>query len=96
MAVNTNLTSNLGDSTLHWTWVGKEVELDVSYLYLESFPIQGQGDTWHGHQHVFFQRVLATRSTRCTSQRGARPMGQAMERREMLNWEWPTFVGKVP
>ena len=38
--LDANLTLQLGDSTLAWTWVGKEIELDVSYLYLESAPSQ--------------------------------------------------------
>ena len=60
-----HLDLQLGDSTVHWTWVGKEVELDVSYLYLESSPAPASERAWTVTNTLFFQS-LATRSTRCT------------------------------
>ena len=88
--LNSNLTLSLGDTALTWTWVGKEIELDVSYLYLESVPIPGRGATWHVTNRVFFHE-FADQVNEVYLQ-GIDMTGRAAEKREMLNWELPTLV----
>lgn len=85
-----NLTLQLGDSTLVWTWVGKEIELDVSYLYLESPPVSGRGATWRVTNRLFFHE-FADQVNEVYLQ-GIDTTGRAAEKREMLNWELPTMV----
>ena len=80
----------LDDSTLAWTWVGKEIELDVSYLYLESAPVPGRGATWRVTNRAFFHE-FADQVNEVYLQ-GIDTTGLAAEKREMLNWELPTLV----
>lgn len=88
--LDANLTLQLGDSILAWTWVGKEIELDVSYLYLESSPVSGRGATWRVTNRLFF-REFADQVNEVYL-RGIDTTGLAAEKREMLNWELPTLV----
>ena len=88
--LDANLTLQLGDSTLAWTWVGKEIELDVSYLYLESAPVPGRGATWRVTNRAFFHE-FADQVNEVYLQ-GIDTTGLAAEKREMLNWELPTLV----
>ena len=88
--LDANLTLQLGDSILAWTWVGKEIELDVSYLYLESAPVPGRGATWRVTNRVFFHE-FADQVNEVYIQ-GIDKAGLGAEKREMLNWELPTLV----
>mgnify|MGYP004182623689 FL=1 len=88
--LNSNLTLSLGGTALTWTWVGKEVELDISYLYLESAPIQGQGATWHISNRVFFNEFYDQVNE--VHIHGVTADGESVDRREMLNWELPMLV----
>ena|GEM_PF-657605 len=88
--VEANLTIQLDDSTLAWNWVGKEIDLDVSYIYLESMPIDARGAIWTVMNRLFFNeyedQVNEVYLERMNSD------GSMSERREMLNWELPSFV----
>lgn len=88
--LDANLNLSLADSTLAWTWVGKEIELDVSYLYLESYPVPGRGATWRVTNRLFFHE-FADQVNEVYLQ-GINKTGLAAEKREMLNWELPTMV----
>ena len=88
--LNTNLSLSLGDTALSWTWIGKVVELDISYLYLESAPIQGQGATWTITNRIFFNEF--SDQVNEVHIHGMTVEGETVDRREMLNWELPTLV----
>ena len=88
--LDSNLTLSLNDTAMTWTWVGKEVELDISYLYLESAPIQGRGATWHITNRVFFHEF--SDQVNEVHIHGMTANGETVDRREMLNWELPTLV----
>ena len=40
-----------------WQWVGKEVELDVSYLYLESQPLDAGPKLWQVTHSGMFKEL---------------------------------------
>ena len=88
--LDANLTLRLADSAMTWTWVGKEVELDVSHLYLESPTVRGQGATWTVTNRMFFNEFADQVNE--VYIKGMSTDGTPAERREMLNWELPTFV----
>jgi len=85
-----HLDLQLGDSTLQWTWVGKEVELDVSYLYLESSPAPASERAWTVTNTLFFQEFGDQVNEVHLHSVG--PEGTPLEKRDMLNWEWSSFV----
>ena len=87
--LDANLTLQLGRLHPAWTWVGKEIELDVSYLYLESAPVPGRGATWRVTNRLFFHE-FADQVNEVYLQ-GMNKTG-LVEKREMLNWELPTMV----
>jgi len=88
--LDANVTLQLADSTLAWTWVGKEIELDVSYLYLESEPVPGRGATWRVTNRIFFHEF--SDQVNEVYLQGMDSLGMVAEKREMLNWELPSVV----
>ena len=85
-----HLDLQLGDSTVHWTWVGKEVELDVSYLYLESSPAPASERAWTVTNTLFFPEFGDQVNEMHLHSVGLE--GTPLEKRDMLNWEWSSFV----
>ena len=84
------LTLDVNDKVLSWQWVGKEVELDVTYLYVESQPTQSTH--WQVTNRLFFREFQDQVNEVYLQSRDS--LGQAMERREMLNWDAPTLSWK--
>lgn len=84
------LTLDVNNKILSWQWVGKEVELDVTYLYVESQPTQSTH--WQVTNRLFFQEFEDQVNEVYLRSRDS--LGQAMERREMLNWDSPTLSWK--
>ena len=84
-----HLSVALGGSPVHWTWVGKEVELDVSYLYLESQPLANHSALWRASNSLLFAEFNDQVNEIHLHDVGAD--GVKVERREMLNAEWPSF-----
>lgn len=84
-----HLTVALGESPVRWTWVGKEVELDVSYLYLESQPLAHRSGPWRVSNSLLFAEFNDQVNEIHLHDVGAD--GIEVERREMLNAEWPSF-----
>ena len=75
------------------TWVGKEVELDVSYLYLESQPLNLTGvEPWHAKNTMLFgefdDQVNEVHLHAFDS------LGMGQEKREMLSRDMPAFTWK--
>ena len=85
-----HLDLQLGDSTVLWTWVGKEVELDVSYLYLESSPVPASERAWRVTNTLFFPEFGDQVNEVHLHSVG--PEGTPLEKRDMLNWEWSSLV----
>ena len=85
-----HITFHVDDTPVEMAWVGKEIELDVSYLYLESPPVSGRGATWRVTNRLFFHE-FADQVNEVYLQ-GIDTTGRAAEKREMLNWELPTMV----
>ena len=84
------LTLDVNDEALLWQWVGKEVELDVTYLYVESNPTRSSH--WQVTNRLFFREFEDQVNEVYLQSRDS--LGQAMERREMLNWDVPTLSWK--
>ena len=84
-----HLDVRVDDQRLIWNWVGKEIELDVSYLYLESQPLNERANMWFVQNsmlfHEFEDQVNEVHLHDILFD------GTAVERREMLNVEWPSF-----
>lgn len=84
-----HLTVALDESTVHWTWVGKEVELDITYLYLESQPLVHRSGRWRASNSLLYAEFNDQVNEIHLHDIGAD--GVEVERREMLNAEWPSF-----
>ena len=73
------------------TWVGKEVELDVSYLYLESQPLNLTGvEPWHAKNTMLFTEF--DDQVNEVHLHAFDSLGIEHEKREMLTRDMPAFV----
>lgn len=84
-----HLVMQRGNDTLHWRWVGKEVELDVSFLHLESQRLESHPGSWLVQNTLFFAEFEDQVNE--IHLHDALPAGPAAERREMLNVDFPSF-----
>lgn len=88
-----NLAMELDGIPVQWTWVGKEIELDVSYLYVESQRLPGVVHAWNVWNSMLFRQFgdqvneLQLRID-CED-------GEPLERREMLTADMPAFRWQV-
>jgi len=87
--LQTHLTLAMGNASVRWAWVGKEVELDVSYLYLESQPLANSKGLWRAANSLLFAEY--SDQVNEIHLHDVRTDGTKVERREMLNAEWPSF-----
>jgi len=87
--LQTHLSVALDESPVQWTWVGKEVELDITYLYLESQPLAHRSGRWRASNSLLFAEFNDQVNEIHLHDVGAD--GVKVERREMLNAEWPSF-----
>ena len=76
------------------TWVGKEVELDVSYLYLESrsMPLKGT-EPWHAKNTMFFTEF--DDQVNEVHLHAFDSLGRAKGKREMLTRDMPSFLWNI-
>lgn len=73
-----------------WQWVGKEVELDVSYLYLESQPLDAGPKLWQvTHSGMFKEYADQVNEVQL---QGTTLSGKPCDRREMLSFGEPELV----
>lgn len=73
------------------TWVGKEVELDVSYLYLESQPLNLKGgEAWHAKNTMLFAEF--DDQVNEVHLHAFDSLGIEKEKREMLTRDMPAFA----
>lgn len=79
---------------VEWTWIGKEVELDVSYLHLESQPLDTRAQSWRV-AHTLLHREFDDQVNEVHLQRD-RPHGEPERRREMLTHGVPSFEWQSP
>ena len=86
--VQSHLDFRVGNQRLAWHWVGKEIELDVSFLYLESQPLNDRTSTWSAQNSMLFNEFEDQVNE--VHLHDILPDGAPVERREMLNAEWPS------
>lgn len=84
-----NLVLGLGETSVEWAWVGKEVELDVSFLYVESQLMTNRSPLWHAANSLFLD--VFDDQVNEVHLHDVLTGGVAVERREMLNAEWPSL-----
>ena len=73
-----------------WQWVGKEVELDVSYLYLESQFLDSAPQLWQvKHSGMFKEYADQVNEVQL---QGQMLPGMPCERREMLSFGEPRLT----
>jgi hypothetical protein len=84
-----HLTVALDQSHVRWSWVGKEVELDVSYLYVESQPLPHHSGKWRTANTLLFSEFEDQVNEVHLHDVGTNRV--EVERREMLNADWPSF-----
>ena len=88
--LNANMSLSVEGLALPMKWVGKEIELDVSYLYLESDTCQARGAYWNVTNRLFFNEFDdQVNELHISAVDGS---DAPSERREMLNWELPSLV----
>ena len=85
-----HITFHVDDTPVEMAWVGKEIELDVSYLYLESDPIllKGQGP-WRAKNTMLFEQF--DDQVNEVHLHAFDSLGKAQEKREMLTRDMPSF-----
>ncbi len=87
-----NLVVRAEGHPLSWTWVGKEVSLDVTYLYLESDALDAPPAEWTVHSTL----LLAQFEDQVNEVHLHSMCGTAeVERREMLDRKMPAFTWNV-
>ena len=87
-----NLVVRAEGHPLSWTWVGKEVSLDVTYLYLESDALDASPTEWT----VRATLLLAQFEDQVNEVHLHSMCGTAeVERREMLDQKMPAFTWNV-
>ena len=85
-----HLSMEINGVPVKWTWVGKEIELDVSYLYLESQPFPECVDSWSVQNTLFFPEFDdQVNEVQLRIDRGD---NVPLERREMLTSDLPSLV----
>ena len=73
-----------------WQWVGKEIELDVAYLYLESQPLDSGPLLWQvRHSGMFKEYADQVNEVQL---QGTTLSGSPCDRREMLSFREPELV----
>ena len=76
------------------TWVGKEVELDVSYLYLESRPLALTGaESWRAKNTMLFAEF--DDQVNEVHLHALDSLGEEKEKREMLTRDMPAFLWDI-
>jgi hypothetical protein len=88
--VDKHLEVRMSDVQADWRWVGKEVELDVSYLYVESQPWTDSVRVWSVRNTMLFDVFEDQVNEVHLHDTGSD--GVQTERREMLNREWPSVA----
>ena len=85
-----HVTFYVDDTLVEMAWVGKEIELDVSYLYLESDPmlLKGQGP-WGAKNTMLFEQF--DDQVNEVHLHAFDSLGKAQEKREMLTRDMPSF-----
>ena len=86
-----HFTLQVDGTPVKLTWVGKEVELDVSYLYLESQPLDLSGvEPWHVENTVLFAEF--DDQVNEVHLHAFDSLGIGQERREILTRDMPAFA----
>ena len=88
--VTDHLSIHVAGTDCVWNWVGKEVELDVTYLYLESQPVDGKAAEWRIDNTLFLDQELEQVNE--VHVHGISSQGQPCEKREVLNVDLTQFV----
>ncbi|MGB1057011.1 MAG: DUF6702 family protein [Flavobacteriales bacterium] len=89
-----SLILHVQNAPVELTWVGKEVELDVSYLYLESRPMVLTGaEPWHAKNTMLFAEF--DDQVNEVHLHAFDSLGQEKEKREMLTRDMPGFSWDV-
>ena len=88
------LILHVQDAPVELTWVGKEVELDVSYVYLESRPMALTGAaSWYAKNTMLFAEF--DDQVNEVHLHAFDSLGQEKEKREMLTRDMPAFSWDV-
>ena len=89
-----SLILHVDDALVELTWVGKEVELDVSYLYLESRPLALTGaESWRAKNTMLFAEF--DDQVNEVHLHALDTLGQEKEKREMLTRDMPAFLWDI-
>ena len=89
-----HVTVHVDGAPVEMTWVGKEVELDVSYLYLESRPMPLKGtELWHAKSTMFFTEF--DDQVNEVHLHAFDSLGQEKGKREMLTRDMPSFLWDI-
>ena len=88
--VEDQLDVRMSDIPVHWRWVGKEIELDVSYLHVESQPMADSNRVWVVRNSMLFDVFEDQVNEVHLHDTGMN--GGTTERREMLNRELPSVT----
>ena len=88
--VTDHLSIHVAGTDCVWNWVGKEVELDVTYLYLESQPVDGKAAEWRIDNTLFLDQELDQVNE--VHVHGTNSRGEPCEKREVLNVDLTHFV----
>jgi hypothetical protein len=89
-----HVTVHVDGAPVEMTWVGKEVELDVSYLYLESRPMPLKGtEPWHAKSTMFFTEF--DDQVNEVHLHAFDSLGREKGKREMLTRDMPSFLWNI-